>query len=776
VRRSAAQLLELAAITKDYATATGRDVPAAAQRLAGAFGDPAKGAKELDHELGILNASQLAAIQNFNALGQTAQGAGGALRRAEGSRAGPERAGAHADAAQARGAEEDLGEMFPSKPLDFQAMEGEVAPMSWVYRQRGFEGDARDLQAQQGAREQAAREDRTKALLGHYDKEGTARRTLTSDISFMQGYLGTEGIDPQVARQLAADLAEAKKALDELNGTTRLTAQETRQLVQHAQELDKAWSDQVSTVDSLGNAVEVTRAEYDKMLRAQDDADKAYARTSEQIFRQTQSLEEENRRLREHVESIGLTKEQLEQRRLARDQDTLAALDGKLAMEQVRDGDDAYTAALAEQIRLLRERVELQGQAVVRQQYADQQRAAAELLRQNTADIERTLEHALVAGFTTGGKSGAEILKRELENVLAHAILTPIIRPLLMPISSAIASSLTPLFGGAAAGGALAGGAGAAPMTAEEAFFAGSAGAGAAAFSWMPPVAAAAGLAYAYQSGLGARTMKRDLPIFGKVGNAVNSIFPGMGSIFGDGDEAPQYTVFLRRGQDGKYFLQTGDDGGQAIVHTFDTGLDPSKISSWAEQGPHGGSLEEVVNRMMSMLAPAILPDINQLTAQRDMMYQQVAAFADPGVLGITSLHGFLDNLSVSELSNGTPLDRLASARGLYDKTLGRVRGGDASAIGDLEQQAQTLLGMGRDVYASGGDYEELRSSVTADLKDVLGRQEQRQADLLKDLPATYKQGVIDVNKVARENTDKLLAALAALQSEIARVGGVLQQ
>jgi phage-related minor tail protein len=68
-----AMLGELAKLTSDYATATGRDVPAAAQRLAGAFGDPAKGAKELDHELGILNASQLAAIQNFNALGQTAK-------------------------------------------------------------------------------------------------------------------------------------------------------------------------------------------------------------------------------------------------------------------------------------------------------------------------------------------------------------------------------------------------------------------------------------------------------------------------------------------------------------------------------------------------------------------------------------------------------------------------------------------------------------------------------------------------------------------------------
>lgn len=59
----------LGASVADFAAATGTDLPTAAKKLASAFADPAKGAKDLESALGTLSAEQLLTIEKMAALG-----------------------------------------------------------------------------------------------------------------------------------------------------------------------------------------------------------------------------------------------------------------------------------------------------------------------------------------------------------------------------------------------------------------------------------------------------------------------------------------------------------------------------------------------------------------------------------------------------------------------------------------------------------------------------------------------------------------------------------
>ncbi|MGB3068441.1 MAG: phage tail length tape measure family protein [Ottowia sp.] len=63
---------QLSRSVADFAAATGQQIPDAAKTLAKAFADPAQGAKQLDEQLGILNANQLVSIQNMVDMGDKA--------------------------------------------------------------------------------------------------------------------------------------------------------------------------------------------------------------------------------------------------------------------------------------------------------------------------------------------------------------------------------------------------------------------------------------------------------------------------------------------------------------------------------------------------------------------------------------------------------------------------------------------------------------------------------------------------------------------------------
>jgi Prophage tail length tape measure protein len=69
------QIREIAKYVNDFAFVTGQKAPAAAKELAKALNDPVTGVKELEKEFGLFTPEQLAAITNFNNLGESANAA-----------------------------------------------------------------------------------------------------------------------------------------------------------------------------------------------------------------------------------------------------------------------------------------------------------------------------------------------------------------------------------------------------------------------------------------------------------------------------------------------------------------------------------------------------------------------------------------------------------------------------------------------------------------------------------------------------------------------------
>jgi hypothetical protein len=242
----------------------------------------------------------------------------------------------------------------------------------------------------------------------------------------------------------------------------------------------------------------------------------------------------------------------------------------KLRDEDVKGWVAHADAVIAEAERSDKANAEL-AEAQAREEQKAREKLAAEF--KATADnIQRTLSSALVQGFMEGGRSGGEILKRAIESAIASAFLTPLISPMLAPVGQLGASLGMSLAGsfwggsGAAAGSAAALDSAAGFGSAAAGGTAAAAGASAAGFSWAPPLAAGAGLAYLYQSG----AANRSFPVFGKLGNAIDSIFPGVGTALGmgggRGPKSPQMGVL--QGPDGRFYISQMNSGDEGYAST----------------------------------------------------------------------------------------------------------------------------------------------------------------------------------------------------------------
>lgn len=104
---------------------------------------------------------------------------------------------------------------------------------------------------------------------------------------------------------------------------------------------------------------------------------------------------------------------------------------------------------------------------------------------------------------------------------------------------------------------------------------------------------------------------------------------------------------------------------------------------------------------------------INSVQQASDNLYaSQLAA--------IQNIRGFVDGLFLDEtLSILNPQQQLAEARSQFEELLARAQGGDVDAMNALPALAQTLLGFGRDVFASGEGYTELFNFVTSALSGL---------------------------------------------------------
>lgn len=139
-----------------------------------------------------------------------------------------------------------------------------------------------------------------------------------------------------------------------------------------------------------------------------------------------------------------------------------------------------------------------------------------------------------------------------------------------------------------------------------------------------------------------------------------------------------------------------------------------------------------------------------------------------PDRLGITGLAGFRDSLAVSEFRS--PLDRFGSARALLNENYGRAIGGDLAAVQAFPQLAQQLLGIGRDVYASGPQFAEVFVEVNRQLQDVLSQQQNLQTELLRDIDISLVQSAQDQLAEMRRTREVLVEELQNVRAELRRI------
>lgn len=139
-----------------------------------------------------------------------------------------------------------------------------------------------------------------------------------------------------------------------------------------------------------------------------------------------------------------------------------------------------------------------------------------------------------------------------------------------------------------------------------------------------------------------------------------------------------------------------------------------------------------------------------------------------PGSLGITGLQGFIDSMATAE--DQAPLARVDAGLSLYRRTRARALGGELGAVRELPGVAGDVLGIGREVYASGEGFQGLRSEIQLGLSEVLARQETLQLEIMQDVPLTIMQASQNEVDEIRKQTTALVTQLEALRRDFARL------
>lgn len=185
-------------------------------------------------------------------------------------------------------------------------------------------------------------------------------------------------------------------------------------------------------------------------------------------------------------------------------------------------------------------------------------------------------------------------------------------------------------------------------------------------------------------------------------------------------------------------------------------------------------AISQALGRSVEQLTKIMVLSAEQFAAIEKELRNQLADVKEsfggfirglPGRLGIPGLEEAQQTLAVSEYR--APLDRLSSARGIYESTLARARAGELDAVSAFPQVAQQLLGIGRDVYASGPQFQELFVEANRALNEVLEQQRGLQTDILKEVPVAIMEASRDQITEIKRQTTTLLEALRRVETEI---------
>ena len=134
------------------------------------------------------------------------------------------------------------------------------------------------------------------------------------------------------------------------------------------------------------------------------------------------------------------------------------------------------------------------------------------------------------------------------------------------------------------------------------------------------------------------------------------------------------------------------------------------------------------------------------------------------------AIRAYLARLDVADPTRA-PVDRFGSAQSQFDADLAAARAGDKAALGRITGSADTLLGAGRTMYASGPEFAALRAMVTSSLSGLADQIEVDAASIAMAETATNTAQTVQAVKAAETTIQRTNTILAEIY-EAQRYGG----
>ncbi|MBX0289726.1 tape measure protein [Hymenobacter sp. HSC-4F20] len=155
-----------------------------------------------------------------------------------------------------------------------------------------------------------------------------------------------------------------------------------------------------------------------------------------------------------------------------------------------------------------------------------------------------------------------------------------------------------------------------------------------------------------------------------------------------------------------------------------------------------------------------------QKTALEGNIKAQQAGFSSFEQL-TAAFDGFFTGQVLGTNSSLNPLQKLNVAQSGFDSLLKKAQGGDLSVTPDLLASANTLLGVGRDVYASGADFSGLEGFVKSSVQSVAKQTGYSGQNVASSIIST-NQSVVEEIRAMREDIGRLVAENFRLSNKLA--------
>lgn len=290
--------------------------------------------------------------------------------------------------------------------------------------------------------------DTSKAMAG----TGTAARLAGTGFKALKGSAG-EAED--ATRKAGKAAKEAKDEFAEL--FSKLTAKDVGldpKFYQQLNTLHEGYKQGRINIDQYRTAVEslISSQQFAKdVAKELADAEKklqdARKKERDEYARYTESLSDGNAKLREEIDTLGMSRAEKAAYTQALNDATIAKLEEKAATMELYGADEELLAQIRAQITALQDRNALLGRKEVVEAQIDANKKMVDEAQKTADSINQSLTDALLRGFESGKDFGKNF-RDTLVNMFKTLVLRPVISFIVQPIGNAISGGVTNLLGG----------------------------------------------------------------------------------------------------------------------------------------------------------------------------------------------------------------------------------------------------------------------------------------------------------------------------------------